>query len=148
MPPLPHRFIFPLPRKAGQAGTSWDLICTPTPLNSSPSTLVSHVIGLSDATGDIISFPKKAQLVRLKPGSALVLNEGNGSRLWLGCYQPRDGDETATEHVLQFPGKGILTVKKRNCLGAREMVQQLRASTAPPEDVGSIPSIHTDHSYL
>lgn len=37
MPRLPHRFIFPLPRKAGQAGTSWDLICTPTPLNSSPS---------------------------------------------------------------------------------------------------------------
>lgn len=111
--------------------------------------MVLHIIGLSYATGDIISFPQKAQFIRLEPGSALVLKEGmsvNGSLLWLGWCQPRD--ETATGHVHQFPGKGTLTAKKRNCLGAREMVQQLRAPAAPPEDVNSIPSIHTDHNYL
>ena len=80
---------------------------------------------------------------------ALVLKEEttiNGSLLWLGWCQPRD--ETATGHVHQFPGEGTLAAKKRNCLGAREMVQQLRVPAAPPEDMSSIPSIHTDHNSL
>lgn len=59
----------------------------PLPTSERLSTLVSPIIGLSDAKGDIVSFPQKTEFIRLEYVPALVLNEGtlvNGSFLWPG----------------------------------------------------------------